>query len=331
MQCATARRNVTRHRAAQHGKTDSNLKESTEASHRTPRKAPHQHATHRHRRPHTGPPRAQQQQWRTTQKVKPAPQKRKDTNNPSSLTQSHTQPPGAAAQPAEPVPNPAGRGAKPNVYIAHPTHGARTRPSRTQLPTAARKTTLKAGQCVRQPREGRGRNRQPPPPKIKKKGGGGAGGAKTAHSHQTARKHHKRRPNPPPRRHRRQDPQRGTGGRPSQNRQHQARNSGPPGKATPKLADTHHGKKKRASSPARKKGDRGTGTTWPGSKGHYKVQSRQAKKSAKNTPRQPSQGGRGTAETRAQNACPHTAPQPGKAGNKRGAPTNTHPRTATPR
>ena len=116
------------------------------------------------------------------------------TNNPSPLTQSHTQPPGAAAQPAEPRPNLARRGAEPSVYIAHPTHGAGTRPNRTQPPTAAQKTTLNAGQCVRQPWEGRGRNRQPPPPKKKKQGGEG-GGAKTAHSRQTARQHHQRRPN----------------------------------------------------------------------------------------------------------------------------------------
>ena len=62
------------------------------------------------------------------------------------------------------------------MYIAHPTHVAGTRPSRTQPPTARRKTTLNAGQCVRQPREGRGRNRQAPPPK--KKGGGAGGGAR---------------------------------------------------------------------------------------------------------------------------------------------------------
>ena len=172
----------------------------------------------------------------------------KDTNKPSPLTKSHTQPPGAAAQPAEPGPNPAGRGAKPNMYIAHPTHWAGTRPNRTQPPTAARKTTLTAGQCVRQPREGRGRNRQPPPKKQNNRGGRG-GGAKTADSHQTARQHHKRRPNPPPRRHRRQDPQRGTRGPPSQNWQHQARNSGPPGKGTPKHADTHHEKQKPAAQP----------------------------------------------------------------------------------
>ena len=61
------------------------------------------------------------------------------------------------------------------MYIAHPTHGAGTRPNRTQRPTLARKTTLNAGQCVRQPTEGRGRNRQAPPPKKKNRGGRGGG------------------------------------------------------------------------------------------------------------------------------------------------------------
>ena len=42
------------------------------------------------------------------------------------------------------------------------------------------------------------------------------------------------------------------------------------------------------------------------------------------TPQQPDQEGRGTAETRAQHARPHSTPQPGKAGYKRGAHTNTH-------
>ena len=59
------------------------------------------------------------------------------------------------------------------MYIAHPTHGAGTRPNRTLPPTTAQKTTLNAGQCVRQPREGRWRNRQAPPPK---KRGGKEGG-----------------------------------------------------------------------------------------------------------------------------------------------------------
>ena len=164
-------------------------------------------------------------------------------NNPSPLTQSHTQLPGAAAQPAEPGPNPARRGAEPNVYIAHPTHGAGTRPNRTQPPTAARKTTLNAGQCVRQPREGRGRNKQAPLPKKKQQRGEG-GGRENSPQPLNRPPTPPEAAKPPPRRHRRQDPQRGTGGPPSQNRQHQARNSGPPGKGTPKHADTHHEKKK---------------------------------------------------------------------------------------
>ena len=124
-------------------------------------------------------------------RLKRAPQRRKDTDNPSHLIQSHTQPPGAAAQPAEPGPNPAGRGAEPNVYIAHPTHGAGTPPTKTQPPTAARKTTLNAGQCVRQPGEGRREEQADPPQENKNRGGRGGGGERTAHSRQTARQHHK--------------------------------------------------------------------------------------------------------------------------------------------
>ena len=254
-------------------------------------------------------------------------------DNPNPLTQSHTQPPGAAAQPAEPGPNPAGRGAEPNVYIAHPTHGAGTRPSRTQPPTAARKTTLNAGQCVRQPREGRGRNRQTPP---KENRGGGGGGERTAQSHQTARQHHKRRPNPPPRMHQRQDPQRGIRGPPSQNRQHKARNSGPPGEGTPKHAKHGNMEKKKTQQPSPKErgwGDRDHTARDRDSQAptpQSQTKTRQKKKRKKNTPRQPNKEGRGTAETRAQHARPHTAPQPGKAGNKQGARTDTHPRTESP-
>ena len=138
------------------------------------------------------------------------------------------------------------------MYIAHQTHGAGTRPNRTQLPTAARKTTLNAGQCVRQPREGRGRNRQAPPPKKKQQRGEGGRGAKTAHSHQTARKHHQRRPNPPPEGTEDRTPKGGTGGPSSQNRQHQARNGGPLGKGTPKHADTSQKKKKKTQQPSPK-------------------------------------------------------------------------------
>ena len=139
---------------------------------------------------------------------------------------------GAAAQQADPGPNPAGRGAEPNVYITHPTHGAGTRSCKTQPPTATRKTTLNAGRCVRQPREGRGRNRQTPPKKEKNSGGGG--GERTAHSHQTAHQHRRGGQTPHPEGTEDGTPETGTGGPPSQNRQHQARSSDPPGRGTPK-------------------------------------------------------------------------------------------------
>ena len=50
-------------------------------------------------------------------------------------------------------------------HITHPTHGAGTRPGQAQAPTATRLATPNDDQCVHQPREGRGRNRQPPPRK----------------------------------------------------------------------------------------------------------------------------------------------------------------------
>ena len=220
------------------------------------------------------------------------------------------------------------------MYIAHPTHGAGTRPSRTQPPTAARTTTLNAGQCVRQPEEGRGRNRQAPPEKKKQQGEVGG------------RENSPQPPNRPP------TPQEATKPptqkAPKTGHPKRHRGTTKPKPATPSQGQRPTGKrdietcrhtarlkKKRASSPARKKGDEGTGTTRPGtetaSNRHHKAKPRHAKKKgAKKTPRHPNQEGRGTAETRAQHARRHTAAQPGKAGNKRGARTNTHRRTATP-
>ena len=202
------------------------------------------------------------------------------------------------------------------MYIAHPTHGAGTRPHRTQLKTAARKTTPNARQCVRQPREGRGRNRQAPPPQKKqKKGGGREKGTKTAHSRQTARQHHHRQPNPPPE---------GTEDRTPT----EAQGDHPPKTGNTKPVTAAHGekghrkekeKKKRATSPARKKGDGGTGTTKPGKK-----KKKRKNQSAKNTPRQPSQEGLGTAGTRAQHTRPHRTPEPKTAGGKRDANETTH-------
>ena len=206
------------------------------------------------------------------------------------------------------------------MYRAHPTHGAGTWPHRTQLKTAARKTTLNTGQCVRQPREGRGRNRQAPPQKKKKEGGRGKS-TKTAHSRPTSRQHHHRRPGPPPRKKKKKK----GGGTPAE-----AQANHPPQTGNTKPVTADHGekgqkkkKKKRATSPARKKGDGGTGTTKPGKKKKKRKEKTKAKKK-KNTPRQPSQDGLGTGETRARHTRPHRAPEPETAGGKRGAHETTH-------
>ena len=170
-----------------------------------------------------------------------------------------------------------------------------------------------------------------PPPWERKRGGGRENGPQPPNCPPTPQEAakpptQKARKTGPPKRHRgTTQPKPAT---PSQEQQ-------PIGKRdTETCRHTSRRKKKRASSPARKKGDGGTGTTRPGTgtagNRHRKAKPRHAQnKSAKNTPRQPNQKGRGTAETRAQHARPHTTPQPGKAGNKRGARINTHPRTAT--
>ena len=237
------------------------------------------------------------------------------------------------------------------MYTAHPTHGAGTRPNRTQPPTAARKTTLNAGQCVRQPREGRGRNRQAPPPQKKQRGkGGGARNqptateppANTTRGGQT----------PPPRRHRRQDPQRGTGGPPSQNQQHQARNSGPPGKGTPKRADTHHEEKKKAAAqivrkvmegqgpeglgqghPAKKKAQKtypdnpakkGWAQPRPGSSTHAHTARRNRKRQGASVARTRPHTSHKQAKTEPQPRTPQTADTRGTTPQT--VPNHTHPR-----
>ena len=255
--------------------------------------------------------------------------------NHSPLTQSHTQPPSAAAQPAEPGPNPAGRGAEPNLYIAHPIHGAGTRPSRTQPPTAARKTTLNAGQCVRQPRGGRGRNRQPPPPRKKNRGGGGgareqptateppantARGGQTPHSEGTEDRTSKGAQGDHPAK---------TGNTKPGTAAHREK-----GHQNMQTHTTLEKEKAAAAQPERKgmggQGPKGPGQGQPATDTTKPNQDTPKKKAQKTHPDNLNQEGRGTAETRAQHARPHTAPQQGKAGNKRGARTNTQPRTATP-
>ena len=195
------------------------------------------------------------------------------------------------------------------MYIAHPTHGAGTRPHRTQQKTAARKTTLNVGQCVRQRREGRGRNRQAPPPRKKKEGGGGKG-TKTAHSRQTARQHHHRRPSPP---------REGTEDRtPTEAQGDHPPKTGNTKPVTAAHGEKGHGKKKKEREPPaqpERKGMEGQGPQSPGQK---------KKPKRKKHTRQPSQERLGTAETRAQHTRPHRTPEPETAGGKRGAHETTH-------
>ena len=200
------------------------------------------------------------------------------------------------------------------MYIGHTTHGAGTRPNITQLTTAARKTTLNAGQCVRQPRGGRGRN-SPPPPKKKTTERGGGGGAKTAHSHQTARQHHQRRPNPPPEGTEDRTPKEAQGDHPAKT------GSTKPGTAAHREKghrnkQTHTTKKKRAKSPARKKGDGGTGTTRPGTGTPSKRKKGKRKKHTPTT--QPRRAGHSRDPGPAHTPTPHA-----KTGNG-GAPTQPH-------
>ena len=201
------------------------------------------------------------------------------------------------------------------MYIAHPTHGAGARPNRTQLKTAARKTTLNAGQCVHQPREGRGRNRQAPPPPPKKRRGVGEKARKqptaakppanTTRGSQTPPPQKAPRTGPPKRHRGTTHPKSAT---PSQERR-------PTGKR-----DTETSKKKNREPPAHpgRIGIGGTGTTRPGTGEKKKTRAQ------KTHPDQPSQEGLGTAEARAQHTHPHHTPEPERAGGKRGAHETTH-------
>ena len=206
------------------------------------------------------------------------------------------------------------------MYIAHPTHGAGTRPHRTQLQTTARKTTLNAGQCMRQPRKGRGRNRQAPPPAPQKKRRGEGEKARKQPPAAKPPANTTTGGQPPPRRHRRQDPHRGTGGPPTKNRQHQASNSGPRGKGTLKRK-----KKKENHQPSLKeRGWRDRDHTARKKKRKRKRKTKERTKAQKTHPDNPAKKGLGTAETRAQHTRPHRTPEPETAGGKRGAHETTN-------
>ena len=159
---------------------------------------------------------------------------------------------------------------------------------------------MQASACTN-PGKAEGGTGKPPPEKKKETDGGGGKGGKTAHSRQTARQHHQRRPTPPPRRHRRQDPQKGTGGRPTVNRQHQARNSGPPGEGTPKQAER---KEKESHQPSPK--ERGWGDR------DHKARDRNTKKKKKRK------------KTKAQKTHPDNPVKKGWAQPRPGPSTHTH-------
>ena len=211
------------------------------------------------------------------------------------------------------------------MYRAHPTHGAGTWPHRTQLKTAARKKTLNTGQCVRQPREGRGRNRQAPPPKKKKKGGG------KGKRHENSPQPPNHPPTPPqaarpPPQEKKQKRKRGTPAEAQGNHPPETGNTKP---VTADQGEKGHGKKKKKKKrepPAQpeRKGMEGQGPQSPEKKKEKKRKNQSAKKKKKNTPRQPSQDGRSTGETRAQHKRPHRAPEPETAGGKRGTHETTH-------
>ena len=212
------------------------------------------------------------------------------------------------------------------MYRAHPTHGAGTWPHRTQLKTAARKKTPNTGQCVRQPREGRGRNRQAPPPPKKKKGGG------KGKRHENSPQPPNHPPTPPqaarPPLQEKEKKKKG-GGTPAE-----AQGNHPPETGNTKPVTADHGekghgkkKKKKREPPAQpeRKGMEGQGPQSPEKKKKKKEKKKpKRKKTKKNTPRQPSQDGLSTGGTRAQHTRPHRAPEPETAGGKRGTHETTH-------
>ena len=87
---------------------------------------------------------------------------------------------------------------------------------------------------------------------------------------------------------------------------------------------THTTKKeKKSQQPSPKERGWGDGDHKAWANQHHKAKMKE-KKSAKKTPRQPSQERRGTAETQAQHARPHRTPEPETAGGKQSAHETTH-------
>ena len=176
---------------------------------------------------------------------------------------------------------------------------------------------MRASACA-SPGKAEGGTGSPPPKKKNNRGGRGEGARKQPTATKLPANTTRGGQTPPPRRHRRQDPQRGTGGPPSQNRQHQARNSGPLGKGTPKHADTHHEKKKEPAAQPDRKGMGGQGPQGPG-QGHPKKNT----KAQKTHPDNPAK--KGWAQPRpGPSTHAHTARRNGKRRGASGARTKPH-------
>ena len=205
------------------------------------------------------------------------------------------------------------------MYKAHPTHGAGTRPNRTQPPTAARETTLNAGQCVRQPGKAERGTGSPPPIKktTKNRWGEGEGGAKTAHSHQTARQHHQRRPNPPPEGTEDRTPEEAQGDHPAKTRNTKPGTAAHREKGRRNMQTPTTKKKKEPAARAERRGMGGQGPQGPG-QGHP------AKKKAQKThPDNPAT--KGWAQPRhGPSTHAHTARQNRKRWGASGARTTPH-------
>ena len=191
---------------------------------------------------------------------------------------------------------------------------------------------MRASACASQGKAEGGTGRAPRKRKKKKRGGGGGGrenGQQPPDRPPTPQEMAK----PPSQKAPKTGPSKGHRGTTQPKPATPSHEQRPTGKRDTQNARTHATQKKKgASNPARKKGDGGTGTTRPGTGTaggvHHKSKAIHAKK--KNTPNQPDQEARGTAETRGQHARPRSTVRPGNAGNKRGARTNTHPHTAPP-
>ena len=207
------------------------------------------------------------------------------------------------------------------MYIAHPTHGAGTRPDRTQPPTAARKTTLNAGRCVRQPGKEEGRTGSPPHPKKKNRGGRGGVGRENSPQPPNRQPTPPEAAKPPPKEAQKTGPPKRHGGTSQPKPATPSQKQRPTGKRDTETCRHTPQKKKKRQQPSPK--ERGWGDRDHKARDRG-TQQKKKKKRAKNTPRQPSHRGLGTAQTRAQHARPHRTPEPETAAGKRGAHETTH-------